>query len=132
MLGMLAMFVVAPAAAPAATADALTHFDDTEGTSPLDLVTVRFEQGTSTDLVLAMRTKRPWQPSDVNPPDGNQMCVWLRRNGEAAPRGRICAITDPSSRSDISLRYTTLDQAGYRTGIRPIRTTVRRDDPTMI
>jgi len=128
LLGMLAMFVVAPAA----SADALTHVDPTEGTSPLDLVTVRFEQGTSTDLVLAMRTKRPWQPSDVNPLDGNQMCVWLRRNGEAAPRGRICAITDPSSRSDISLRYTTLNQAGYRTGIRPIRTTVRRDDPTMI
>ncbi len=133
-LALIALMVgaVAPRDARAGTADAQTHVDDIEGASPLDLVTVRFEQGSSTDLVLAMRTSEPWKAADVNPADGNQMCVWLRRDGEAAPRGRICAITDPSAASDVSLRFTTLNQAGYRTGIRPIRATVRRDDLTTI
>ena len=60
------------------------------------------------------------------------LCVWLRSDAASAPEGRLCVAPDARAKSGVGLRYTTLDEAGRRLGIRDLPVVVRRPRATMI
>jgi hypothetical protein len=115
-----------------ATADPVSHFDPAEGTTALDVYGARFGQIASTDLTLVLRTYAPWDPAQVVPTDFSGLCVWLRNDESATPGGRICVIPSNHAKSGVALRYTTLDHAGNRIGIRDLATVVGRPRRTTI
>jgi hypothetical protein len=115
-----------------ATADPTGHFDPAEGTTPLDVYGARFGQTASTDLTLVLRTYAPWDPAQVAPTDISGLCVWLRNDESPTPGGRLCVVPSGAARSGVALRYTALDHAGNRIGIRDLETVVRRPRPTTI
>jgi hypothetical protein len=115
-----------------ATTDPANHFDPAEGTTPLDVYGARFGQTASTDLTLVLRTYAPWDPAQVVPTDFSGLCVWLRNDASPTPGGRICVVPSSAAKSGVGLRYTALDHAGNRIGIRNLTTVVRRPRPTIV
>jgi hypothetical protein len=107
-------------------------YDPAEGATPLDLCGARFGQARNGDLTLSIRTHQPWQPGDIAPPKGRRLCLWLRSDQAPAADGRLCVVPDPGAPSGLRLRYTVLDAAGSRIGIREIETVLRRPRPTTI
>jgi len=113
-------------AAPAGSSD-----DPAEGTSKLDLVGARFDQTANGALALVLRTNQPWMPSDVEPSPQQLLCVYLRAIKARAPGARLCVVPMPRAPSGVGLRFTTLDEAGNRVGIRDLPTAVTRR-PTIV
>jgi len=124
----------APHSEPAARASAAppAQFDNAEKASPLDVFGARFGQIASSELTLSVRTYEPWEPEQVVPSPVNGLCVYLRRDGTSTPGGRLCVVPKKQTNSGVGLRYTALDHAGNRLGIRDLSIDVRRPLPTMI
>ena len=78
-----------------------------------------------------LRTNQPWLPSDVEPSPQQLLCVFLRAIKSRAPGARLCIVPQPRAPSSVGLRFTTLDAAGNRVGIRDLPTAVTRR-PTMV
>ncbi len=137
-LGLAAAAVAALAAIPdeagraAAAADAIPAIqaDPAEGGARLDLAGIALGQGSSTDVELVVRTHGPWEPSAVDPRRGGMLCVWLRGPGASTPGGRLCLVPRAKAPSGLGLRYTVLDAAGRRRGIRELSAVVRRPEPS--
>jgi len=119
-----------PAAQTAAQPPA--QFDVAERTSPLDVYGARFGQTSSSELTLSLRTYEPWEPKQLVPSPVNGLCLHLRREGTSTPGGRLCVVPQRKMKSGVGLRYTALDHAGNRLGIRDLSIDVRRPQPTMI
>ena len=119
-----------PGAAAAAATDPPIHADRAEGGVRLDLAGAALGQTTSTDVEIVLRTHGPWQPGDVDPRRGGLLCVWLRGPGASTPGGRLCVVPRPKAPSGLGLRYSVLDRAGRRRGIRDLAAVVTRPQPT--
>jgi hypothetical protein len=115
-----------------ASAEPPAHFDPAEGNTPLDLFGARFGQTADADLTLVIRTYQPLDPKSIQPSPTRLLCLWLRADASKAPGGRLCVVPDARAKSGVVLRYTTLDHAGNRLGIRGLSTIVRRPEPTTI
>ncbi|MEA2219696.1 MAG: hypothetical protein QOJ35_2322 [Solirubrobacteraceae bacterium] len=108
------------------------YFDPTDASTRLDLYGARFGQTANGDLTLVIRTHQPFAPRDVTPTPTRMLCLWLRSDAATAPEGRLCVAPDARAKSGMKLRYTTLDHAGQRLGIRDLPVVVRRPRDTMV
>jgi hypothetical protein len=119
-------------AAARVSAEPPAQFDIAETASPLDVFGARFGQVSSSDLSLSLRTYGAWEPKQVVPSPVNGLCLYLRRDGTTTPGGRLCVVPNAKMKSGVGLRYTALDHAGNRLGIRDLSVDVRRPQPTVI
>ena len=133
-VALVATTSAAPRGEPAAGASAEppAQFDIAETASPLDVFGARFGQISSSDLSLSLRTYGPWEPKQIIPSPVNGLCLYLRRDGTTTPGGRLCVVPNDKMKTGVGLRYTALDHAGNRLGIRDLSVDVRRPQPTMI
>jgi hypothetical protein len=133
-VALVATTSAAPRGEPAAgaTAEPPAQFDVAETAAPLNVFGARFGQISSSDLSLSVRTYGPWEPKDVFPSPVNGLCLYLRRDGTTTPGGRLCVVPNDKMKSGVGLRYTALDHAGNRLGIRDLSIDVRRPQPTIV
>ena len=118
--------------AAGASAEPPAQFDVAETFATLDVFGARFGQISSSDLSLSVRTYGPWEPKHVFPSPVNGLCLYLRRDGTTTPGGRLCVVPNDTMKSGVGLRYTALDHAGNRLGIRDLSIDVRRPQPTIV